>query len=128
MGTYDVTVAYRELHYGRLRVQADSAGAARDKAEQQVDGVSDMDVLGDPDVEVEAISAEPVQEDGVRHEESVTIDGLIRALQDAREKSRLGGNTVVCVCRLEQSYESARWSTLRSDDDGAVFLISADPA
>lgn len=53
----------------------------------------------------------------------ITIDELIEKLQDARNKTPLGGNVVVCLCEDDREYVSFTEAKLDADKDGAIFIL-----
>lgn len=55
---------------------------------------------------------------------SITIDQAIEALQIAKRRSPLGGNTVVHFCREDVEYEPITDIGIETDSHGAVCLIS----
>lgn len=56
----------------------------------------------------------------------MTIDEAIDALQEIKEASKLGGNTVLVLCIPDVPYLNVDDITLDEDEDGAVVLLVSD--
>lgn len=59
----------------------------------------------------------------VANRDVLTLDELIAKAIKAREESKLGGGTVVCLCEQQREYIEFTDAKLDQDEDGAVFIL-----